>query len=268
MHRPFNVGLCGLITLSVLLIGSAPARADATEIRNLVKRAALNTAAAASTIDVTALTTCNQARCTIEPDFWNVTLTSGQVLRTHSNKNAAGYYTSYRRMPSGRLIAARGYTPRTGAWATRSELIPSLRERARRVGLPATGSVVGVTVDDDLRYDERSETPYQFLTVDAQRLYDGYEYVPGRLDGWSNLQSIQQPDGTTLVSWTSTWEAGGCTTQLRLGIGSDERIYSLRRAMSCTGTEGMSVTDLVSATYDAVPIKGPVRPTIRRSALD
>lgn len=136
------------------------------------------------------------------------------------------------------------------------------------MGLPATGSVVGVTIDDDLRYDERSETPHQFLTVDAQRLYDGYEYVPGRLDGWSTLQSIQQPDGTTLVSWTSTWEAGGCTTQLRLGIGSDERIYSLGRVMSCTGTEGMSVTDLVSATYDAVPIKGPVRPTIRGSALD
>lgn len=131
--------------------------------------------------------------------------------------------------------------------------------------MPTTGSVVGVTIDDDLRYDERTATPYEFLNIDAQRRYEGYEYIPGGIDGWSNLQSVRPPNGTALVSWTYTWESGGCTNQMQLGIGSDERIYSLRKAMSCSGTEEMSMTDVVSGPYDVVPIKGPVRPFIQRS---
>ena len=86
---------------------------------------------------------------------------------------------------------------------------------------------------------------------------DGYEYIAGRIDGWNNLRSVRQPNGTTLVSWTYTWEAGSCTIQMQLGIGSDGPIDSLRKAVSRSGTEGMSMTDVVSATYDVVPNKWP-----------
>ena len=259
-----GVGLTGILVLVVGLAGSPAAHADVTQTQNLLRRAIDNTLYQGA-VDVTTLTTCNASRCTFRPHAF--TLTNRQVLRIHATKSDAGWYTSFRRMPSLRMLAAVGYTPRTGDWATREDLVPALRERARAAGLPATGSVYGLDDQEHFRLDERAFPPMYLLPETAWLASDSAA-IPGQV---SNLQSAPRSDGSTLVSWSYQLDpASGCSSGTsQVVISPAEVITSSRTVSVCTPESGIgSRTSESTASYVAVRIKGPVAPSLPLSAVE
>lgn len=260
-----RVGLTGILALAISLAGSPAAHADVTDTQNLLRRAIENTLNQGA-FDALTFTTCNAPRCTFRPHAF--TLTNGQVLRIHATKGDAGWYTSFRRMPSLRLLAAVGYTPRTGDWATREDLVPALRQRARAAGLPATGSVYGLDDQEHYRLDERAMPP-MYLLPDTSWLATDSAAIPAQV---SNLQSAPGPDGSTLVSWSYQLDASlsPCTSGTsQVVISPAEVITSSRTVSICAPESGIgSRTSESTASFAAVRIKGPVAPSLPLSAVE
>jgi hypothetical protein len=264
-----RISLAGFLALVICAAGSSPAQADDTETGNLVRRAIDNTMSQ-GLYDVVTLTTCNARRCTFSPHTF--TLTNGQVLRIHGTKSDAGEYTSYRLMPSGRMLAAVGNTLRTGYWATREELLPPLREAARAAGLPPTGSVTGLDEQEDFRWEEGAWPPLQAIPSTASWVTD-VAANPSRL---INLQATRRADGSTVVSWsfnsTGPFNATGLfpcpngTSQVV--ISPAEVIRSSKTVWTCPpGTGAGSRTSESTANYRSVRIKGPVAPVMQLDDL-
>jgi hypothetical protein len=259
-----RVGLSGILALAISLASSPAAHADVTETQDLLRRAIENTLNQGA-FDTLTLTTCNAPRCTFPPHAF--TLTNGQVLRIHATRSDAGWYTSFRRMPSLRLLAAVGYTPRTGDWATREDLVPALRERARAAGLPATGSVYGLDDQEHYRLDERAMPP-MYLLPDTSWLATDSAAIPAQI---SNLQSAPRAGGSTLVSWSYNLDpAYPCPSGTsQVVISPAEVITSSRTVATCTPASGIgSRTSESTASFGSVRIKGPAAPALPLSAVE
>lgn len=270
MGVTLRVGLSGLVALTFGVAASPAAHADVTATSNLLRRAIDNTMSQGA-FDVTTLTTCNAPRCTFSPHAF--TLTSGQVLRIHGTSNDAGWYTSYRRMPSLRLLAAVGYNPRSGDWATREELVPGLRERARAAGVPATGSVYGLDDQEHIRLDERAWPPLNVLPETVSLAASAASTAtPSEV---SNLQAVPRADGSTLVSWsynltTPPYRCASGTSEVV--ISPAEVIISSKTVANCSSSSGGldvgSRTSQSTARFVPVRIKGPVAPAVPVESLE
>lgn len=257
------------VAVAAVLMSATPASADAVdEAFEALYRATQATATAArSGVDVVQSVRFSRSTdlSVLDPRV-NASVAAGTRLRIHSTVDTDGTsYLSVRFQPSGRLLAGAGTDPITAApWATLRMLRGDALAEARRAGLIDRTALTDVPVDAVLD----SYVVEEPLIVALRLILPPYSGSGD--EGWSTIEALPQPDGTTIIR--GTIRAGvpasdgedRCTRPLvELTVGPDDVARSSRWTEACPG-EG-------TRTYRAVALYGPqdVQPPTRpRRAAD